>query len=288
MEHMILPIPLHYTKWTVKTQDTQTCNLCLKTFLPDNIFYKCSLCYSYVLCPTCKDTDIKGPLNGHILMTCVYNRQRPHPHKLNYNIIDTDLFFIHIPKNAGTWFSINYLPSKQFFHNMHGGILGFSPKDRKKTVAIIRNPYDRMVSSYNFSILPSTYYHSFNNKETGTMPSYTKIKDLNFNEYVKDAVTRAASKTRDIQLMYEMPQLFFISINGKDIICPNLIRFEHLEQDIDNILHLPLKGKPMNKSARSKPWQEYYTSQKIADSVYELYKQDFIALGYPRFFVSPN
>ena len=120
-----------------------------------------------------------------------------------------------------------------------------------------------MVSMYNFSIIPSTYYHSIDNKNTGAHITYHQVKNLSFDEYVEGLYERKIPQT-----FTTMPQIIFISLNDKDIHCPNLIRYEYLEKDIGDILGLTLKGKKVNKTTK-KPWKSYYTKQHTADLVYK-------------------
>ena len=268
--YFLNPVRKPIKEQVIKNPRNTTCNICLGKLKGD--IYKCYLCPNYNLCGECRHKDVKGEGKGHVLERVM--RVRPK----NCTIVGTKLIFIHIPKNAGTWFSINYLEKRRFGSHLQMSLV--PPRLRENTVAIIRNPYDRMVSMYNFSIIPTTHFHSLDNKDTGAHITYHQVKNMTFDEYVEGLYSGTIPET-----FTTMPQLKFISVNNKDNHCPNIIRYEHLEEDIKRILHLPLKGKKVNKASK-KAWQDYYTTQKSADLVYKMYRMDFEALGYSRLFLS--
>ena len=74
--------------------------------------------------------------------------------KFKSRITDTDYIFIHIPKNAGTSFSNKYC-SNQVGHRRANS---YNIKYLKKSVAIIRNPYDRLKSCYKYFKMDNNYW----------------------------------------------------------------------------------------------------------------------------------
>ena len=61
---------------------------------------------------------------------------------------DKELYFIHIPKNAGTAFCNQFCNGKQIGHRP---VIMFDDNIINKSIAIIRNPYDRLVSVYEYN-----------------------------------------------------------------------------------------------------------------------------------------
>ena len=90
---------------------------------------------------------------------------------LKSRILNTDYIFIHIPKNAGTSFGKRYCGDAVG----HDRANSYDIKDLKKSVAIIRNPYDRLKSCYKYFKMDNNYwskqygnpkYHDYCKKNT--------------------------------------------------------------------------------------------------------------------------
>lgn len=96
------------------------------------------------------------------------------------------LIFIHIPKNAGT--SITNSIGMGFSHVGHHFPSFYQtnfPNEWKnyKKFAVVRNPWDRVVSNYEYSKMLESYWHSSSGKsQYGIHPDYQTTSNLSFKE----------------------------------------------------------------------------------------------------------
>jgi len=132
--------------------------------------------------------------------------------------------------------------------------------------AIVRNPWDRVVSEFHWRhSLPSRH------------PSTDFKEFINYCEFrIKDI----KNKKRDIYWAHAQTQFSYITNNNK-IIIDDIFKFEELSkatQIISDKLQLSLKLKKHNASKHNH-YREYY-DQKTKLMVYNLYKEDIEAFGY--------
>ena len=94
------------------------------------------------------------------------------------------LIFIHIPKNAGTAIT-NTLDMYDIGH--HGWQYYKSKYPQKweqyKKISVTRNPWDRLVSCYEYAKMDESYWHSKEGKsKAGKHLDYDLLKDKSFEE----------------------------------------------------------------------------------------------------------
>jgi hypothetical protein len=113
--------------------------------------------------------------------------------------------------------------------------------DEALIFAVIRNPYDRVVSMYHWI-----------------------RRDMTFDFFVNSLVERRWYNEE--QLWHTEPQFPYITINGKIPI--KIIRFEHLEEDFEK-LNTGIELPHLNKSKRTH-YKDYLTkdTKKIIETVY--------------------
>lgn len=189
-----------------------------------------------------------------------------------------DLYFIHIPKNAGTAFIDTYCNK----HHGHFPAHVFPPSTQSKCVAIVRNPYDRLVSIYKYNRMRKNYWHSFDGStKWGPPPLYDFCINHTFEEFVE--------KLREIfpnihRLPdwgnHTTPQYTWLINNQGDLVVPHILYFENLQEEIKIKLNLHKKMKVINPSD-GKNYEEYYT-EKTKNIVYQLYQKDFELFQYPK------
>ena len=175
--------------------------------------------------------------------------------------------FIHIPKNAGTsithWL-ISYTNTSQPMEKVHGGkhadqyrvekflrqrnqTLGF-------TFCVVRNPWDRLVSTYHYYI-----------KRGQINP-----KKLSFDDFIKgkwkEGNKWGCSRKQQHQYYYDM-----------DII----LRYENLEEDFKQIqdFYGIKKDLGTKNTSKHKDYKSYYNQERI-DIVAEHCKKDIKIFNY--------
>ena len=177
--------------------------------------------------------------------------------------------FVHIPKTAGIsvlhWLSDipepvlcgssiitkdNIPPSR---HHKRGWW-----KEKSEKFTIVRNPYHRCVSAYEYLI-----------QENRRVP-----KDTSFEQFVKGYVINTQ---KDINTIY--PQMWWFYVHGKKTI-DKIIRFETLENELQSYFRI-YKPLPKHNVSNIKDYNSYYNNT-TKDLVYRFYRQDFKHFGYKK------
>ena len=189
--------------------------------------------------------------------------------------------FLHIPKTGGC--SVikcleSYCDVKKFKwgHPTFGGyyrVFNYHKWDINdyKIFTFVRNPYDRLVSTYNYL------------KAGGTTPGDRKIRDslnlftLTFEEFVH---LIADTDTRG-KIQHCLPQVKFIEPEqGWDKI--NIFRFENINNDFTHACEYVGIGSHklphLNKSKHTH-YTEYY-NDSTRKLVHDIYKEDIEAFNY--------
>lgn len=128
-----------------------------------------------------------------------------------------------------------------------------------------RNPYDRLVSTYEFFNL-SKRYNTFSNF----------VNCTRLFEDVKKILDQDFCLNTDLEY-HLLPGVYFIK-HGVDFIG----RFENLQQDFDSICNtigIPKQKLPYARKTKHKHYTEYYDDE-TRQIVAELYKKDFEYFGY--------
>lgn len=183
-----------------------------------------------------------------------------------------DLYFIHIPKNAGTSFILEFCES----NIGHRKISDYDKKIWNKTIVIIRNPYTRLISLYNYAKLDKSYWHSLDKStKYGKHILYDYCNSHTFEEFIIDLCVYNKFDN-DRQYLHLLPQFYWILTPEKKIVS-KILRFSNLNEDIYNILNIDIKLKKINES-KTKNYNNYYTDI-TRQLVYNKYKLDFELFG---------
>jgi hypothetical protein len=179
--------------------------------------------------------------------------------------------FVHIPKNAGqsvrktlgNWeYGANHLTAKE--------LKQINPKLWKeyKTIAIVRNPWDRMVSLYHYSKLHNSYRFE------------QKAFKLCFEEWLIDIYCKHLHDDEIVHGKHWMQyvahnQLQWIQEKG-NIIVDKIIRFENLTEEWKKLFDVPLR---LDNRTNHKTYQTYYNDH-LEGLVYKAFKEDIEYFNY--------
>ena len=197
-------------------------------------------------------------------------------------IIDKEkIIFIHIPKNAGM--SIKRFCFKQeklktlFKHKTIYDIKKENPVEYNtyRKFAVVRNPYDRMVSWFAYqkryrldNDLLNTYQH---NSKTNSYEIVETVKAPvdEFRYWFKD---KHADPQQDFDIF--KPQHEWID---KTV---TILKYENLNEELSNFLNEKIELPKVNNTSRF-DIMSYY-DKKTLDIVYERYKEDFEKFNYKK------
>ena len=129
-----------------------------------------------------------------------------------------------------------------------------------KKIALVRNPYTRLVSVYHF--------HNSQNKD--------------FDSFVKDALNLDVfTRTWLYDGHIETQSSYLINKEGNFSSIDHIFKFEHLEECFSYLENITTKAnRPhLRKTDYKKPWQKYYSSE-IKEFVFNFYREDFINFNY--------
>lgn len=189
------------------------------------------------------------------------------------------LLFIDICKNAGTaiTFAFKRAYPRYKFRGKHHSIKNYTPGissmltdkiiDGYVTFAVVRNPYDRMVSLWLWGsrsdYINTTFGQFLKNVKNGKYVEYSRIRYRTQVDWITDKSGRVR--------------------------VDHIIRYENLKEELDNFCKSngfsQLNLKPMN-TAREKskfprlPYRSYYKNKWMIDIVTEMYAEDLKMFGY--------
>ena len=170
------------------------------------------------------------------------------------------IFYIHIPKTGGV--SIHTALKKsgnQGSKEQHFFIKTYQKPINIPTLAVVRNPFDRAYSLYEFYKKKRTTLNEVPSWEF-FISNFDKLNGIMFN-----------------------PCFNFMEIDGK-IVIENIIRFENLESDYDNFckkFSIENKLEHLNKNDKKdlKSKDEIYTIEQRG-LIYKYFEKDFEHFDY--------
>jgi hypothetical protein len=185
-----------------------------------------------------------------------------------------NFIFIHINKTGGTSIS-NALGIGKTHQNYIKTIIPLIGEKKLKntyTFTCIRNPFERILSQYNYRIKPNKNY-----KEP-----YLK-ENVDFNKWVKLTYKEKNKKYWNCSVIFK-PQIDWVKDNKGKVILPNkIIRFEKIKEDFNEVtsyLEADITLPHLNKSTDKKQnYREKYNSEskKIIE---EYFKEDLEYFNY--------
>lgn len=182
--------------------------------------------------------------------------------------------FIHINKTGGS--SIEKALNLPFEHKtalQKINEIGEKRFKAKFSFAVIRNPFDRLVSQYFYRLQKNQALPPEKKKPLG-------IKPIEFKEWVRETHVEYNSFYRHNPSMFQ-PQYVWITNKDGEVVIDFICRFENLSHEIDQVSKII--GRDINlphlKKSKRKDYREYYDSETI-EIVNSYYEKDLEMFGY--------
>jgi len=180
--------------------------------------------------------------------------------------------FIHVPKTGGTSV-FSFFPGLLQMHDTYHVYQEKSPVLFQKyyKFAFVRNPWDRLVSAFNYLRTSSHELH----------PRAIKQDIATYRDF-RDFVLRGLRT--DSMATYHLftPQSEFLCNNAGEILMDHLGRFENIQEDFSIIarkLAMKVELPHRNSSAKKLDWRKCYDDQCI-EIVAEFYQRDIDIFHY--------
>ena len=153
--------------------------------------------------------------------------------------------------------------------------IGRTAWDKYASFAVVRNPYDRMVSEYTWRkhVIALFDHNLFAPMDRGT----------SFTDFVL-AVKKKGEGAPGLLPDHMWPQIDFLRTGMDEMIVKTILRFEELEQSVVAFLESKERIGPFslpkhNTSKRSADYRSYYT-EETKKAVEDMYAEDIAAFGY--------
>lgn len=175
--------------------------------------------------------------------------------------------FVHIPKTAGTsiYRTLNLYGEHVTALQLRGR-LGANLWNKKFKFAFVRNPWDRVVSSYRFATV--------RNKDS-------RFVALSFSEWLRLAYVDRHPLYFDSPHSFS-PQFDWISDNDDNVMVDFVGRFENLQQDFTHVCNRigkPDVVLPHHNATKHNDYRTYYSDADI-EIVARWYQKDIDYFGY--------
>jgi Sulfotransferase family len=195
------------------------------------------------------------------------------------------LLFIHVPKNAGTTISTQ----------LYGGHLGHrkalfylrsdsSHFQSKLKFAIVRNPWSRLVSAYEFGKTINPNHRPYLRETRLIFQEYRT-----FSDFVNLFLWENRARLDSLDPIFR-PQFAYLCDKEFNIIVDKIFHFENLQQvsewagscgeTIDLELKLNTSRYLIDDGYRSKFYRSYYNDPLLIERVGTIYRKDIELFGY--------
>ncbi|MDV2080242.1 sulfotransferase family 2 domain-containing protein [Marinobacter xestospongiae] len=190
---------------------------------------------------------------------------------------ERDMLFVHVPKAAGTAVieslfgrsaGMGHTTAKKYLQ-IFGGAHFYS----KYRFTFVRNPYDRLVSAYEYLC------RGGNNSYDLMFKQRTMDRFSDFDDFVLNGLRHDPAVQNHVHFRRQTDFLYIGSSLAVDFVG----RYENLDKDFSylaSIAGVSAALEQKNPSQRSRTVSDYYQNPEVRQAVREFYQSDFQALQY--------
>lgn len=182
--------------------------------------------------------------------------------------------FIHINKNGGSSVekALNIKDQSHIPYYVLEDYYGALDAKKLKTFAVVRNPYDRIVSQY---------HYRFEHDQYGI-----KKKNISFKEFCRLAYHVKDEAVINFPLMFKTQYEWLQDHNGKIDHINYIGKFEQFDKTVADILELlnmdkELKNLPHKRKSNRGNWYDYF-DEESKEIVHKYFQQDFEIFNYEK------
>ena len=186
------------------------------------------------------------------------------------------LIFIHIPKNAGTAIT-NTLEMTDIGHHGWQYYKSRYPQkwDSYTKISVVRNPWDRVVSCYEYAKMEESYWHATKGKaRAGKHLDYDLLKDSSF-ENCLDILKNTPQKLRHQGWANQSNYIY----NGNKLMVDYVLDVNEIDSKLSEILNQKINIPKINVSNQNN-YKDYYTNKEMTNIVLDRYKTDLLNFNY--------
>ena len=192
--------------------------------------------------------------------------------------LKSGVIFIHIPKAAGTAVSKGVIGRRagHFSAIEVKNALGKSRYEKLFSFAITRNPYDRVVSAYEYARQGGT--------ENGGIRKLSVYKSKAFSSFDLFVQNWLVHQDLNNTALVFRPQFKFLYDNEMRLLVDYVGKFEELsvvEKVLSQKLQRYIIFEKSNVSQRVRDYRTYF-NDSTREMVYDLYREDFEYFNYPK------
>jgi|2_EtaG_2_1085320.scaffolds.fasta_scaffold00423_4 hypothetical protein len=180
------------------------------------------------------------------------------------------LIFIHIPKNAGTSITNHLQMSDVGHHKWQYYKIKYPTQWENYTkISVIRNPWGRVVSCYEYARMEKSYWHSsIGHAKAGKHLDYDLLKNLDF----KECLNKLKNEPNKLKHQGWSDQSNYI-VNDSKIVVDYTIKMDNINEKLSKILGFKITI-PVVNSSNNANYKSYYKTPQMKNIVKDYYKKD--------------